>query len=107
MVEQLTAESFKKAIEGSTPVIIDFWAEWCGPCKQLGPVFEKVSNDFKGRLHFAKLNVEEYQELAAEHGVMGIPCLILFKSGREVDRIVGAMPEASLKSKIEQLLSSI
>ena len=106
MVDQLTDATFKQAIAGSLPVIVDFWAEWCGPCKQLGPIFEKVSNDFKGRLNFAKLNVEEHQDIAAEYGVMGIPCMILFKNRQEVDRIVGAMPEASLKGKIEELLSS-
>ena len=107
MVEQLNNQSFKTAIKGKLPVIVDFWAEWCGPCKQLGPIFERVSNEFKGRLNFGKLNVEEYQDIAAEYGVMGIPCLILFKDGQEVDRIVGAMPEASLKGKIEQVLASI
>ena len=106
MVEQLTTETFSKAISGSTPVIIDFWAEWCGPCKQLAPIFEKISADFKGRLNFAKLNVDQHQEIAVEHGVMGIPCLIIFKNSEEIDRIVGAMPESSLKQKIEMIIGS-
>jgi len=106
MVKELNVENFKKEISEGL-VIVDFWASWCGPCKMMAPVFEEISKDFEGRLKFAKLSTEESPSVAQENEVRGIPCLIVFKDGKEVDRIVGFNPAPQLKQKIEEILGKI
>lgn len=97
-MENLTEKNFKEFIKKEN-TIIDFWADWCGPCKMLGPVFEELSKEIK-HVHFAKVNVDEQADLTAENGVRGMPTLVLFKNGEEVDRIVGFSSKESLKRKI-------
>ena len=104
MVQELTAAVFEKLIKSDLPVIVDFWASWCGPCKMLTPVFEELSKDYTGKLQFAKLSTEQFPEVAANHDVQGIPCLIIFHKGKEVDRIVGFAPKEVLKKKIDTVL---
>lgn len=106
MVAELTADSFQQEIKGTTPIIIDFWASWCGPCKMLAPIFEEVSKDYSGRLRFAKISTEDYPQIAEQHGITGIPCLIMFKNGKEADRIIGFSPKQALKQKIEMVLAN-
>jgi len=102
---KLNGENFNSEVrESSEPVIIDFWAEWCGPCRMMAPVFEELSSEYKGKLKFAKLNTEEHPEIAGEYGIQGIPCLIVTKKGEEVDRIVGFGPKDMIKSKIDSIL---
>lgn len=105
MVEVLNADRFAKIIRGQVPVIVDFWASWCGPCKMLAPVFEDVSKDYAGKLQFAKISTEDFPEVAEEYGITGIPCLVVFKGGEEVERIVGFAPKPLLKQKIDQILA--
>lgn len=97
---QLTTSNFKSTI-GNGVTVVDFWAEWCGPCRVLAPAFEAVSGELK-KIQFAKVNVDEERELAQEHGVMSIPCLVVFKDGKEVDRLVGNMSKDALKQKLEK-----
>jgi thioredoxin len=108
MVIELTKENFSKEVEGSQePVIIDFFANWCGPCQMMKPVFEKLSEGYKGKLKFAKVDTEKEPELAHDFRIQGIPALVLVSKGEEVDRIVGYNDEDSLKEKIDNSLKKV
>lgn len=96
-----------EVIKDRLPVIVDFWAPWCGPCRIVGPVLEKLSSEYIHKLKFAKLNVDDNQEIAAKYDVRGIPCMIIFSDGKEIDRIIGSFPEPQLRQKIDLILSNI
>ncbi len=100
----ITNDNFVKEVEKSEiPVLVDFWAPWCGPCKLMGPVFEELSHEYAGKIEFAKLNVDDNQDIASKFGVSSIPTLIMFKKGHEVDRLVGFAPKPYMKAKIAEL----
>ena len=103
MVEQLNAGNFDVKVKGLA--LVDFWAEWCGPCKKMGPVFEKLGPSYNGKPHFFKVNVDENQDLAERFGISGIPCLVLLRDGKEISRIVGFYPEDALKQKIDEAVA--
>ncbi len=107
MVKELNAETFKELISSDKPVIVDFWASWCGPCKMLAPIFEEISQDYTNKLNFAKISTEEFPEIAQDNNIRGIPCLVVFKQGKEVDRIVGYHQKPALKEKIEEILNKV
>jgi thioredoxin 1 len=101
-------ENFKKEVlESKIPVIVDFWAPWCGPCQMMGPVFESLSNKYKDKLKFVKVNTDEYSELATNFKIQGIPALVVVNKGKEVNRMVGFVPEPHLKKNIDNILESL
>ena len=101
MALSLTNENFNEIINGDKPVLVDFWATWCGPCKMLAPVIEELAEELEGEVVVAKLDVDKAQDVAMKYGVMSIPTLILFEKGEEVRRTVGFQPKARLLSFIK------
>jgi thioredoxin 1 len=102
MSKELTAANFQSAvIEASKPVLVDFWASWCGPCRALGPVVEQIGDEMADKLDVYKCDVDEQRELAQQFGIMSIPTLILFKQGEIAHRIVGNLPKATLVGELE------
>jgi thioredoxin 1 len=93
-----------EVLNSDLPVLVDFWATWCGPCRSISPVVEELAKEFSGRVKVTKLNVDESPATPTQYGVRGIPTLILFKGGKIFDQIVGAVPKARLKALIEKAL---
>ncbi len=106
-ITHVNQDNYSKEVESSDiPVIMDFWAEWCGPCQMMGPVFEELSEDYDGKLKFAKVDVGEAKEIASKFGIRGIPTLIIVKDREELGRIVGFVQKEDLRSKIDEILGS-
>jgi thioredoxin 1 len=100
----LTAENFaQEVLQSPKPILVDFWAEWCGPCKMLGPILDELAGEYDGRVRIGKVNIDEFQQLAAEYGIRSIPTLLLFQQGEVADQIVGLRSKRDLKASFDRL----
>ncbi len=95
----------QEVLKAETPVLVDLWAAWCGPCRMLAPVVETLAGQYAGKLKVGKVNVDDHPQVAAQYGIMNIPTLLLFKGGQEVDRIVGVVPKEELARRIDKVLA--
>ena len=101
----LNGATFDEEVSGATvPILVDFWAEWCGPCKMIAPILDEIADEHEGRLRIAKLNVDEAPDIARRFGVMSIPTMILFDNGEPAKRVVGAKPKAALLNDLAEYL---
>ena len=105
MAYKFTDDNFKTdAIESSIPVVVDFYADWCGPCKMMAPVIDELANDYEGKVRIGKLNTDENRGIASKYNVMSIPTILFIKDGQVVDQVVGAVPKTALEQKINSML---
>jgi len=104
MEVKITNENYESIKNGELPLVIDFWATWCGPCRMVAPIIEELANEYDGKVTVAKCDVEEADDIAAEFGIRNIPTIVFMKNGQVVDKIVGATPKANIEEKIKALL---
>lgn len=104
-VIHLTDDNFKKEVlEADLPVLVDFWAAWCGPCRAIAPIIEEVSKEYENKLKIAKINIDENPKTPTHYSVMSIPTLLFFKKGRIINQVVGALSKSELKNKIAEII---
>lgn len=101
---EINDSNFGEIVKKYPVVVVDCWAEWCGPCRMIAPIIEELAKDYLGKIVFGKLNVDNNQEIPARYGIMGIPTLLIFKNGENVDKIIGAVPKITIEAKIKQYL---
>ncbi|MCC5610502.1 thioredoxin [Nostoc sp. CHAB 5834] len=103
---QVTDSSFKQEVlDSDVPVLVDFWAPWCGPCRMVAPVVDEISEQYEGKIKVVKVNTDENPQVASQYGIRSIPTLMIFKDGAKVDMVVGAVPKTTLASTIEKYLT--
>ena len=106
MAKEFTTDNWDSEVLGSDkPVLVDFWAEWCGPCRMIAPIVEELSNEMDGKAVIGKLNVDEHNEISMKYGIRSIPTLLVFKGGEMVDKLVGAVPKDQIVQKLEAQLA--
>jgi thioredoxin 1 len=104
LILTLTGENFdKEVLKSSTPVLVDFWAEWCGPCKMIAPILDELADEYSGRVSIGKVNIDDHQSLAGEYGVRAIPTLLLFQNGEVAEQIVGLRSKRDLKAAFDKV----
>lgn len=101
---EITDNSFKEVLQHNDTVVVDFWAEWCGPCRAIGPVIDELSGEYEGRAVIGKLNVDEQQKTAADFGITSIPTVLFFRNGKLADSVKGAVPKSVLEAKLKSIL---
>ncbi|MCR4719907.1 MAG: thioredoxin [Firmicutes bacterium] len=104
MIKELTQENFTEAIKAQKPILVDFWASWCGPCRMLSPVIDSLSEEYETQIDVGKINVDEQGALAAQFGIVSIPTVILFKDGKEAKRIIGVHDADDYRDEIDRVL---
>lgn len=105
MVTLNQANFSEEVIQSNVPVLVDFWAEWCGPCKMIAPILDEIAQEYDGRLKIGKVNIDEEQTLAGQHGIRAIPTLLVFKNGQVADQIVGLRSKRDLKANLDRFMS--
>ena len=104
MALQITDANFAETLQEGKPMVLDFWATWCGPCRMVSPIMDELAEDYAGRVNIGKMNVDENNDIVAQYGIRNIPTVLFFKNGELVDKIVGAVPKDKFVAKIEALL---
>lgn len=104
MAKVVTDGNFSEILNTEMPVLVDFWATWCGPCRAIGPVIEELAGEYEGRAVICKCNVDENEDVPMQYGIRSIPTLLFFKNGELVDRLVGAAPKADIAAKLNSLI---
>ncbi|MDR0733834.1 MAG: thioredoxin [Dysgonamonadaceae bacterium] len=104
MAQQITSDNFRELVKSDKPLVVDFWAEWCGPCRMIGPIVEDLAQEYDGRAVVGKINVDEEEELTSEFEVRTVPTVLFFKNGEVVDRHVGAASKSLLEDKLKKIL---
>jgi thioredoxin 1 len=103
LIVTLTQDNFEKeALQSTTPVLVDFWAEWCGPCKMIAPVLDELATEYQGKVKIGKVNVDDYQNLAAQYGIRSIPTLLVLKNGQVAEQMIGAKSKRDLKASLDR-----